>query len=476
MPLSIVNAKYKCFPSVVCVGKSTEITITPRDTSRRFLSDKTYELSVVGMRDDSLSYHAAIPFNVPCSVYKGCLKFTYTFDREQEYSIRFREVDSTETRIPLYAVKEDLYQLRPLKGDLHTHTYYSDGRDGITATPADYRENGYDFFALTDHNRMYTSKLAQELYEDVSLGMHIMNGEEVHTPPSIVHIVHAGGKESVAIKYVKDIETYKQEVKEIEKTLVHIDEKFRERVAMAKWACDEIHKAGGIAIFAHPFWAPNRYNVSEDLCKILFEEKLFDAFEVAGGVLDHENMLQASMWHELALNGINISPVGSSDSHNHVTDGEFFGRRFTIVFAKDNTTEDILDAVRNGLCVAAECTFTDDINNVRFHSTSYRLVSYTNFLFRNYFTETYNLCVGEGVLMRRYARGEDVGALLNALAGSVKSFYEQFFGLAPAPTVSEKQAKFLDKCMEIQMNDGPLTIGSSITPNTTNPRKYTRRL
>ena len=48
------HLKYQCYPSVVCVGKETEVTIFPRDLSRRFHDDGTYGLAVVGLRDDQL--------------------------------------------------------------------------------------------------------------------------------------------------------------------------------------------------------------------------------------------------------------------------------------------------------------------------------------------------------------------------------------------------------------------------------------
>ena len=125
------HPKYMCFPSVVCVGKETEVSIVARDISRIFREDREYEMCVVGLRDDQTEYHAHIPLDYPCRVVDGTLRFTYTFDHEQEYSIRFAPKGEKEIKIPLYAVKEDLYELRPLKGDLHGHSYYSDGQDGI---------------------------------------------------------------------------------------------------------------------------------------------------------------------------------------------------------------------------------------------------------------------------------------------------------------------------------------------------------
>lgn len=456
------HPRYTCYPSVVCTGRETTVTIFPRDTSRIFREEDQYQLAVVGLREDQISYHDHIPLDYPCTIVNGCLQFTYFFDQEQEYSIRIAGRHLKETKLLLYAVDEDLYCLRPLKGDLHSHTYYSDGQDGLTMTPADYREEGFDFYALTDHNRMYTSDLAMSLYADIPLGMHMMRGEEVHTPGSLLHIVHAGGTDSVCSRYIHTAKDYETEVSEIEKTLPHIPETYRRRVAMAHWAVREIHKVGGLAILAHPYWCPNRYNLSEEFCNLLFEEQIFDAFELVGGVNHKGVNLQMALWQEHAFKGHILPVVGSSDSHNHDYEQRAsFGRNFTIVWAASNTTEDILDAIRKGYSVAAEVSRSGD-NEVHFYGAQRRLIAFAHFLFENYFNETWRLCIGEGILMRRYAEGEPIGDILAALAPTVENYYKKFYGLTPAPVLSETQIAFLDHCRDIQCSEGPETKGSSL--------------
>lgn len=450
---------YQCYPSVVCVGKETEVTIFPRDISRRFMDSKEYELAVVGLQEDQLDYHSHVALDHPCRVENGCLKFTYFFDMEQEYSIRFAEKGGKEIKIPLYAVEQDLYELRPLKGDLHSHTYYSDGTDGIAMAPANYREEGFDFVAITDHNRMYPSQLATELYEGVNIGLHLMTGEEVHTPGSLVHIVHAGGKESVCDRYVRDRATFEAEVEKIAETLTHIPEQYRDRVAMAHWTCQKIHEAEGLAIYAHPYWCPNRYNESKELGNLMFSEKIYDAFELVGGAPVNP---QLAIWQDFAMQGNRLPVVGSSDSHCHdYAQRKSFARRFTIVFAKDNTTEAILDAIRKGYSLAAEIPADSD-NDIHLYGAPVRLVLFAKFIWDHYFNETWRLCVGEGILMRRYAEGEDVADLLNATASTVENFYKKFYGLAPAPTMNPARSAFLDRCLKVQREIGPTTKGSNL--------------
>ena len=464
------HPRYMCYPSVVLVGKETEVTVKPRDISRVFREDREYELRIIGMRDDMLNYLEPHIELHDFTVSDGCLCFKHSFEREQEYSIRFCEKGKREVRISLYAVEHDLYELRPLKGDLHCHSFYSDGQDGLAMTPSDYREEGFDFFALTDHNRMYTSKMAIKLYEDVPLGMHIIKGEEVHTPGSLLHIVHIGGKESVCSKYIHDIKGYEADVEEIEKELIHISPQYRKRVAMAHWACREIHKVGGIAIFAHPFWSPNIYNISEDFCNILFNEKIFDVFELLGATSQAGNNIQLALWQEQMMKGNVIPVVSSSDSHNHDFSTTDFARRFTIVFAKENSTAAIIEAIKKGYTVAGEIPDRND-GEIRFYSAQLRLVAFAHFLYQNYFNETYRLSVGEGILMRRYAEGEPVGEILGSLEKTVENFFKQFYGLTDCKKLPQERLEFLDDCLVLQKSEGPLTCGSQLKVYGTNLRR-----
>ncbi len=455
------RVKYMCFPSVVCVGKPITVTLTPRDTSRIFRPEKEYELCVLGMEDDLADRRVPIPMDVPCVITEGCLQFTFTFPREQEYSVRFREKGSAEKpiRVPMYAVEEDLYALRPLKGDLHSHSYYSDGQDGIAMTAANYREEGFDFFALTDHNRMFPSVLQKEVYRDVKTDICMLRGEEIHTPGSEMHIVHLGGNFSVCERYVKEPEAFLAEVAEIEKEMGYIPEQYRLRVAKAKWACQQIKKAGGMSVFAHPFWASNLYNVSRDFRNYLFDEKIFDAFELLNAADTAVDNLQVAVWQEQIAKG-NILPITvGSDSHNHDFATGEFGRIFSIVFAKENTEQAILQAIRDGYSVAAELPRSDD-NDLRVYGREYRLIAFARFLWHTYFNDTWRLCIGEGILMRRWAQGEDVSVALNALSGSVEDFYNRFYGLAPAPRLSARVQAYLATLRQAQIDCGINTIGS----------------
>lgn len=454
------RVRFAAFPSVVRTGEKSKITIFPCDISKRFIQSNTYQLGVIGLSEDMLSYYDQAPLDFKYSIVDGTLQFECEFSREQEYEIRFCKEGESVQKLSVYALDADLFERRPLKGDLHTHSYYSDGTDGVAMTPANYREQGFDFFALTDHNRMFTSRFAMQGFENVDLGMHIMTGEEVHTPGSLVHIVNVGAKQSTCDKYVRDPEGYERAVDEIEKTLADVPETYRRRVAMARWACEEIHKAEGLAILAHPFWQPYKHNTSDEFCDLLFEQHIFDAFELMGGINAAACNKQLALWQKQCERCHRLPVVGSSDSHNHTFDGTAFARRFTIVFAKENTTEAILDAIRQGYSLAGELPLSSD-SDVRFYG-DLRFVEFAHFLFKNYFCHTLELCRTEGALMQRYAAGDDVGAVLSALAPSVENFYKKFYGYTPAPTLSRERIAYLDALRDAQVNSGIITKGSNL--------------
>ena len=84
------HPKYLCYPSVVCTGRETTVTIVPRDTSRIFRKEDKYQLAVVGLREDQESYHEHIPLDYPCQIVNGCLQFTYDFTMNLYPSPGFR--------------------------------------------------------------------------------------------------------------------------------------------------------------------------------------------------------------------------------------------------------------------------------------------------------------------------------------------------------------------------------------------------
>lgn len=117
---------------------------------------------------------------------------------------------------------------RWFKGNLHTHTTESDGAYTPGEAIALYKENGYDFLALTDHWRLSETK--------TDGGLLLLGGCEYDTgrtvQEGIFHIVGIGMNADLQLPT-----GVKPPVQQI---------------------IDGVRSAGGIAVLAHPAWSLNR--------------------------------------------------------------------------------------------------------------------------------------------------------------------------------------------------------------------------
>ena len=255
-----ITDRYAVYPSVVRANKRARLTVTATENIFFVFEDREYTVKINPYDSDVLDYHNPSHKTVfTVTAHGGVLSFEYDFCDEGEYCLEISDGETRLQLLKLYALKDDLFERRSAQGRFHGHSYRSDGKHDPAALAGFYRENGYDFMTMTDHNRYFPSDELREAYSGVKLGFTVINGEEVHTPGSIVHIVHAGGVNSVDDIYFKDSARYETEYRQIENELPDsVPAQYRTRFAMAKWACGKIHDAGGLAIFAHPFWRPRR--------------------------------------------------------------------------------------------------------------------------------------------------------------------------------------------------------------------------
>ena len=241
-----------------------------------------------------------------------------------------------------------------------------------------------------------------------------------------------------------------------------VPEHLRRRYAKAQWACDRIHEAGGLAIFAHPFWRPGGskiYNVYDDYAFLLLKSGMFDAYELVGGMGQAGVNRSVAMWADLRAEGLKISVVGSSDVHA-LTRSKDFPCHYTVCFADENENDAIIDAVRRGNSVACESDGYEYDRTYRCYG-SIRLVSYAQFLLHHFFPRMHRIAEGEGVAMRAYAIGEADAALVEAHAAQVENFRARFFGrMAPVLPTAEMLA-FENKWRERHLQS-PITKGSHL--------------
>ena len=209
---------------------------------------------------------------------------------------------------------EDLAGGEWLRGNLHTHTTRSDGSESPQAVVSDYARRGYDFLALTDHDKTISEA---ELDSLDSAGMVLLPGNEVTANGP--HLVHVGA--SVRIDPVAD----------------------RQAVI------DEAEKRGGLVFVAHPDW-----EARFDHCPLenLRRWKGYAGVEIFNGgvsILDEGSAYAVRKWEALLTDGRRVWGCATDDSHapGHV------GIGWDMVHARERTSGAILEALATGRSYAS---------------------------------------------------------------------------------------------------------------------------
>lgn len=449
---------FDVFPKVVRVGQRTTLTIrTLGQTRYRLEGELLVQVVPLHGRDYPLSGKpSGITEYTLQAEEDGTIRFTHLFESEQEYYLRMVYKEKQRFQLSVYAIEEDLVGLIPLKSDHHLHTIRSDGREDPSVVAAQMRRMGYDYIAITDHNNFSGSLEAIDAYKEVPIGLHILTGEEVHMPDCPIHVVHIGGEYSVnAIEQgnydrldqfnpgvserfpaawkkgegtdfpgTVSSEEFHRMIEEYADTLPPIPEELpRFTYAGFAWACEQIRRAGGLSIFAHPYWIYGQYHVDERLTWYIFQQQKFDAFELLGGERYFEqNGLQTLHYAEARAQGMHFPIVGNSDSHSTVNNpGATVA--WTITFARENTTPAILEAIRAERTVAV-----DGISKELRVVGDYRLSKYAWFLMENYFPLHDDLCIEQGRAMKEYYCGdrEEGERMLRVLDGRMERFWRKY--------------------------------------------------
>ena len=458
---------FRVYPSVVLAGGERELTILAAEPSFIPYDGEIFTLTLYPIDADEDYYEPHCCVKKDAEARDGAVRVSFPFEIESQYLLVMERGASRLCAFSLYALAEDLYALRPMKGDLHTHSYRSDGARDPAALAGHFREQGYDFLALTDHNRYYPGDEIDMAYAGVAGELLHIPGEEVHTPGSVLHIVHLGGEKSVAHRYIHERDAYEREIAEyLARVPETVPEDYRDRYARAMWAVDQIHAAGGLAVLAHPMWRAGgrSINIPVPFARLLLASGMFDAFEVFGGIDQPLNDRQVALWQEMREQGTRIPVVGSSDVHP-LQNAFSFPYNFTVAFVRERTVKGVLDAVRESNTVAVLMSGEE---SARRHECvgSLRFVSYAQFLLHYYFPNLARIASSEGVLMRSYILGDAMDkAGIEAVARAARTYRERFFGDAqpplPTPALLERIAEF----RRIQKEAGPLTMGSKIDGN-----------
>ena len=121
---------YEIWPKIVPAGKKTTMYIVPEGRAHYFFEGEEYDLTIIPVNGDELDYHSAPITHVKKTLVasNGVLTFDYAFQSEQEHLIILKKETKKLAEFNIYSLEEDLFSLKPLKGDLHSHSFRSDGR------------------------------------------------------------------------------------------------------------------------------------------------------------------------------------------------------------------------------------------------------------------------------------------------------------------------------------------------------------
>jgi len=264
------------------------------------------DLVVVGTRESSgliKAYEADGTLSYPHAD-QGLLTYRGTGDRQLVF-VAGREGGSViEAGNALVDLVTVMKERQFLVGDLHMHTTHSDGVSPPFIVATATMRNYMDFAAVTDHNTPAGSLEAIQAFAEAGIDYTLIPGQEVTT--GWAHLVAVGCEDTISWE-------------------VPPEEVMR-----------SVHAAGGLVIVAHPGYPESEWS----------DRALADW--LASGVDGFETRSRTPefypRWKKLERLP---SLVSSTDSHSTM----FSYPVRTLVFARENTPEEILEAVRGGYCL-----------------------------------------------------------------------------------------------------------------------------
>ncbi len=206
------------------------------------------------------------------------------------------------------------------KGNLHTHTTVSDGKRTPDEVIRLYRENGYDFLALTDHWIPSAGKMTEDGMLLLSGCEYNINGGDVLR--GVFHVVSIGEKTKAKLERGDD-------------TLRAAD------------LVREIRAAGGIAILAHPAW-------SLETCEQIMVEGDFDGVEIynsVSGLPRNCRPYSGEVIDQLAVRGRVFPCMAADDTHFYENETCL---SYIYVQADALTEDAVMDALRAGRVMATQ--------------------------------------------------------------------------------------------------------------------------
>lgn len=440
---------YDIYPKVFLADRKQIVTIQPLGGHAAVAPGTPCCIEIQKMNRDNWKQYPEISgrkvHTVEVSA-DGCLRFTDTFIGEGEFLLWISPVGNPENRVELsvYALEADMAGRFPYRGDLHVHTCRSDGREAPATVAANYRGHGYDFMAITDHHRYYPSLEAMDAWKGLT-DLTLVPGEEVHLPLNDVHYVNFGGSYSINALVLPrknqesdrssldgnapapmTQEAYEAMIRERAKDVPLEHESERLSFASLQWIYEHIQKGNGLGIFPHPYWICPVMQLHESYTRFVYEQGPFDAFEVLGGenYFAH-NGFQTGFYYEMKARGFDRPVVGSTDTHGSTEHNPNALICSTIVFARENSREELIAAIKDQYSVAVD-TISKEYRLVG----DFRLMKYASFLMENYFPLHDLACRAEGYYMNCLLAGDPrAKEILEAMRGQIPQMINKYFAL-----------------------------------------------
>ncbi len=218
------------------------------------------------------------------------------------------------------------------RGNLHSHTSRSDGDRPPEETYAWYRDHGYAFVAITDHNQRSAPEEFRSLERK---GFAMIPGEE------ITMLVHGHPVHVNAICTAKTIGDVADHMLENFPT---IDEALR-------WAVSRVREQGGVALVNHPnfIWALTADDLPSAHGAQLLEIWSGHPFVHCDGDAQHPS--EETIWDRVLKKGETFAGVAVDDTHYigpHRDPAAKPGRGWVEVFASEATAPAICAALAQG--------------------------------------------------------------------------------------------------------------------------------
>ena len=214
----------------------------------------------------------------------------------------------------------DIFGKNRVKVGLHHHTTLSDGRKTPEEVVALYRAAGYDALALTDH---WYYGAAREID-----GFPLYSGEELNV---------GGSDGGVGCYHILCL---------FAATAPEVDKE-----ASAQEVIDAIHKAGGLAVLAHPAWSLNTPEMIKALHGIDGTE-IFNTVSERGMSRRGDSSLVVDM---LAAEGRYLPLFAADDSHFY-GEGNYADSPNAFIMVESDSTDAaaVRDAIKAGRFYASE--------------------------------------------------------------------------------------------------------------------------